>query len=83
VASDTKRKPPLLDSAKWAADYIEVKALGAATGSIRTPDQTEIALFWAAGAGTESRRAIGIISRRTSALPWATRWSKTPACLPS
>ena len=46
--------PPTLDSAKWAADYNEVKALGAALGSTRTPDQTEIALFWADGAGTET-----------------------------
>ena len=46
--------PPSLDSSKWAADYNEVKALGAAVGSTRTPDQTEIAQFWADGAGTET-----------------------------
>ena len=46
--------PPPLDSGKWAADYNEVKALGAAVGSTRTPDQTEIARFWADGAGTET-----------------------------
>jgi hypothetical protein len=46
--------PPPLDSAKYAADYNEVKALGAATNSLRTADQTEIALFWADGAGTET-----------------------------
>jgi membrane-associated phospholipid phosphatase len=46
--------PPALDSAQWAADYNEVKALGAAVGSTRTPDQTEIALFWADGSGTET-----------------------------
>ena len=46
--------PPSLESAKWAADYNEVKALGAETGSTRTPDQTEIAQFWADGAGTET-----------------------------
>ena len=48
------RGPPSLDSSKWAADYNEVKALGAAVGSTRTPDQTEIAQFWADGAGTET-----------------------------
>jgi membrane-associated phospholipid phosphatase len=32
----------------------EVKALGAATGSSRTADQQQIALFWADGAGTET-----------------------------
>ena len=44
--------PPALESAKYAADYNEVKGLGAAVGSSRTPEQTEIALFWADGAGT-------------------------------
>jgi hypothetical protein len=46
--------PPALDSAKWAADYNEIKALGAKINSTRTPDQGEIALFWADGAGTET-----------------------------
>ena len=46
--------PPALNSAKWAADYNEVKTLGAAVGSTRTADQTQIALFWADGAGTET-----------------------------
>ena len=46
--------PPSPASAKYAADYNEVKALGAATGSSRTPDQQQIALFWADGAGTET-----------------------------
>ena len=38
--------PPALTSAKYAAAFNEVKALGAATGSTRTADQTEIGLFW-------------------------------------
>ena len=46
--------PPSLDSQRYAADYEEVKELGAAVGSTRTADQTEIALFWADGAGTET-----------------------------
>jgi PAP2 superfamily len=46
--------PPALDSNQYAADYDEVKALGAAVGSTRTEEQTEIALFWADGAGTET-----------------------------
>jgi hypothetical protein len=40
--------PPELGSAIWARDYNEVKALGAKTGSTRTPEQTEIAHFWEA-----------------------------------
>lgn len=46
--------PPPLASARYAADFNEVKALGAATGSSRTPEQQQIALFWADGAGTET-----------------------------
>jgi hypothetical protein len=46
--------PPALDSARWAADCTEVKSLGAAAGSLRTPEQSLIALFWADGAGTET-----------------------------
>jgi hypothetical protein len=44
--------PPALNSARWASDYNEVKTLGAVNSSRRTADQTEIALFWADGAGT-------------------------------
>ena len=46
--------PPSLDSQQYAADYEEVKQFGAAVGSTRTEEQTEIALFWADGAGTET-----------------------------
>src|SRR5947208_16931400 len=46
--------PPSLDSQRYAVDYNEVKTLGAAVGSTRTAEQTEIALFWADGAGTET-----------------------------
>ncbi|MEQ1844318.1 MAG: Ig-like domain-containing protein, partial [Nitrospira sp.] len=44
--------PPALDSAAYAAALNEVKALGSATGSTRTADQTQIARFWADGGGT-------------------------------
>lgn len=44
--------PPDLSSADWATDYNQVKSLGAAVGSTRTSDQTEIAHFWADGAST-------------------------------
>jgi len=38
--------PPALASAKYAAAINEVKALGVAEGSTRTPDQTQIGQFW-------------------------------------
>jgi len=40
--------PPSLGSTQWAREYHEVKLLGAANSSVRTPAQTEIALFWTA-----------------------------------
>jgi hypothetical protein len=46
--------PPSLDSEQYAADYNEVRELGAAVGSTRTEEQTLIALFWADGVGTET-----------------------------
>lgn len=38
--------PPLLASQEWARDYNEIKELGGKNSTLRTPDQTEIALFW-------------------------------------
>ncbi|WP_291862968.1 Ig-like domain-containing protein, partial [Accumulibacter sp.] len=46
--------PPALDSATYTADFAEVKTLGSATGSTRSAEQTEIARFWADGAGTDT-----------------------------
>ena len=40
--------PPSLDSALWARDYNEIKALGARSNSTRTSAQTDIARFWEA-----------------------------------
>ena len=44
--------PPSLKSLEYAREYNEVKLLGEKDESIRSPEQTEIALFWADGAGT-------------------------------
>ncbi|NGY64241.1 vanadium-dependent haloperoxidase [Lentzea sp. NEAU-D13] len=38
--------PPALTSAAYARDLNEVKALGSATSTARTPDQTEAAIWW-------------------------------------
>lgn len=46
--------PPALDSARYTTDFNEVKTLGAAVGSSRTAEQSQIALFWADGGGTET-----------------------------
>jgi uncharacterized protein (TIGR03118 family) len=44
--------PPALTSAEYTATFNEVKTLGRIDSSIRTPEQTEIARFWEAKAGT-------------------------------
>src|SRR4030095_1758772 len=38
--------PPPLDSDQWADDLNEVKTYGALTGSVRTPEQDQIGLFY-------------------------------------
>jgi hypothetical protein len=38
--------PPALTSAAYARDLNEVKAVGSATSTVRTPDQTDAAIWW-------------------------------------
>jgi hypothetical protein len=46
--SQFRLPPPLaLNSAEYAADFNEVRSMGTLSGSGRTPDQSELALFWA------------------------------------
>jgi hypothetical protein len=40
--------PPKPTSKIWARDFAEVKAVGGKTGSTRTKEQTDVALFWEA-----------------------------------
>jgi hypothetical protein len=44
--------PPALTSAEYAAAFNEVKDLGRADSTTRTPEQTQIAKFWNDGLGT-------------------------------
>jgi len=44
--------PPALDSPEFTAAFNQMKAIGVATNSTRTDDQTEIARFWAGPGGT-------------------------------
>jgi hypothetical protein len=39
--------PPALTSSVWARDYNETKNFGASNSTVRTPEQTDIARFWA------------------------------------
>ena len=50
--------PPDLTSDTWAADYNETKAYGVATGSLRTPEQTEIGLFYTEHTAAQYNRIL-------------------------
>ena len=55
IASDSQFRvgsPYPLNSAAYAADYNQVKSLGALNSTSRTADQTQSALFWAANPET-------------------------------
>jgi hypothetical protein len=50
--------PPRVGSGLYRQDYYEVKALGALVGSSRTPEQTQIASFWAENFFAQINRAV-------------------------
>jgi hypothetical protein len=50
--------PPALTSHEYARDYNEVKAVGALINSTRTPEQTDMAQFWAANYGVLWNRVL-------------------------
>jgi PAP2 superfamily len=54
--------PPDLTSEEWARDYNEIKALGAAVGSSRTAEQTDIARFWSDNPPLQWNRAWRALS---------------------
>lgn len=57
--SEFRPDPPyLLTSTEWAQDYNQVKALGAVNSAVRTPEQTEIALFWTDHVGSQYSRVL-------------------------
>jgi hypothetical protein len=49
--------PPSLQSDEWVEAFNEIKAYGAATGSLRTPEQTNVAKFWSANVIRSYNRA--------------------------
>jgi hypothetical protein len=50
--------PPALDSARYAADVNEVKVIGRIDSTLRTPEQTSIALLWQATGAAEENRLV-------------------------
>ena len=62
-ASRFRPDPPFsLTSEEWAGDYNEIKALGSAVGSSRTPEQTDIARFWSDNPPLQWNRAWRALS---------------------
>jgi hypothetical protein len=51
-------RPPRLGTDQYRKDYAEVKALGAISSSSRTPEQTQIAYFWAENFFAQMNRAV-------------------------
>jgi hypothetical protein len=56
------KAPYAVTSKKYAADFNEVKSLGAVDSTTRTADQTEIALFWVEGSPQGWNRIARIVS---------------------
>lgn len=52
--------PPALTSAEYTADFNEVKSLGAVNSTTRTPEQTQIALFWLENSNYTWNRIAGL-----------------------
>jgi hypothetical protein len=73
-SSQFRPPPPYqLKSAKYAADYNEVKMLGGndiSTPSTRTPDQTQIGLFWLESSPLAWNRLARDVSMARGLNPW-------------
>lgn len=66
--------PPALDSGRYARDFNEVHALGSINSLARTPEQTNIAIFWdASPSAIWNSVARGVIAARLLNLSSAAR----------
>lgn len=54
--------PTSLASEEWADDYNEVRILGELDSAVRTPQQTEIGLFWTEHTGQQYARAFNYLA---------------------
>ena len=64
------KRPYDVQSKKYAADFNEVKSLGAVNSTTRTDDQTEIALFWVEGSPQGWNRIARALSARSGLNLW-------------
>lgn len=51
-------RPPKLNSWRYTLDYYEVKAVGAASSTVRKPEQTDLAYFWTANFFAQMNEAL-------------------------
>lgn len=58
--------PPALTSPEYTTDYNEIKVMGIFTGSLRSADQSELALFWAGNTALFWNRAAAQLSASRS-----------------
>jgi vanadium-dependent haloperoxidase-like protein len=58
--------PPSLHSPQWVDAFNEVKSLGAANSSTRTPEQTAVAVFWTANVVRQYNTLARSIATNTS-----------------
>jgi hypothetical protein len=56
--------PPALTSERYAKDYAEVKALGAQSGGMRTPEQMDTAYFYSENFFTQWNRTLRAIAEK-------------------
>jgi hypothetical protein len=54
--------PTPLTSGEWGDDYNQVRLLGDVNSTVRTPQQTEIGLFWTEHTGQQYARAFGYLA---------------------
>jgi PAP2 superfamily len=66
--------PPSLGSKTYRRDLEEVRAYGSATSSVRTPEQTDVALFWFPALGVQFDQVLrAILADTHHSLAWQTK----------
>jgi hypothetical protein len=58
--------PTTLTSEEWVDDYNQVRLLGEVDSSVRTPEQSEIGLFWTEHTGQQYARAFGYLAQNNN-----------------
>lgn len=90
-SSQFRAKPPYtIGSAEYAADYNEVKILGSNNSTVRTPEQTEIGVFFIDNVSNSINRVAKVMAMKEKLNGWETarlmalvHMSQFDACLSS